>query len=241
MTIKLRIFENAKEAGIYAAAITEQIIIQKENPVLGLATGSSPIQYYQALINLHKNGLDLSRIITINLDEYVGLPPTHTQSYHNYMEFYLFSKVNIGNNNHYIPDGLARDLSEECKVYDSILDKFPRDLQILGIGSNGHIGFNEPDQAFQTTTHVVELRNDTVLSNAKYFNDTNEVPKFAITMGIKSIMEAKQIILLAFGENKATIVKKALQTTILTEVPATILQLHENVTFVLDKESAKYL
>ncbi len=236
--MRIRIFDTPIEAGVYAAALTEQVILQKENPVLGCATGSTPIPFYDALINMHSNGLDLSSVSTINLDEYVGLPSDHKQSYSYFMKSHFFSYVNMKPENIHIPDGAADNLEEECERYDDIIRKHPIDIQILGVGSNGHIGFNEPSSLLMTKTHLVQLMPETIKSNARFFDQIEAVPKMAITMGIQSILQARKIILMAFGSEKAAIVAATLQNGVRTDVPASILQLHSDVTVILDRESS---
>ncbi len=239
--MKLRIFDTPHDAGIYAASVAENVILGSERPVLGLATGSTPIPFYQALVNLCRCGLDMSHVTTINLDEYIGLRGTHEQSYHYFMNENLFSKVNIKEENIFLPDGTADDLEAECERYDNVIRRHPIDLQILGIGHNGHIGFNEPDDLLLSKTHVVQLRPETVQSNSRFFSDIESVPKQAITMGVQSILQAKQIVLMAFGREKADIIAKSVLGDVRTDVPASILQLHRDVIVVLDRESASCL
>jgi len=180
-------------------------------------------------------------VTTINLDEYVGLSHDHVQSYYRFMFDHLFSHIDIPLSNTYVPNGMALSLEGECERYDAILDAHPIDLQILGIGRNGHIGFNEPDISLKTRTHVIDLTEDTIHANARFFDNPDEVPIRAITMGIQSILQAKAIVLMAFGHDKAVAVKRALSGNVSTEVPASFLQMHPNVTFVLDQEAAAEL
>lgn len=237
----IRIFQSAQEASIYSAAVIEQVIKRKENPVLGLATGSTPICLYQQLVKMHHWGLDFSKVKTINLDEYVGLGANHPQSYRFYMEHNLFRHINIDPLNTYIPQGDAVDLEQECLDYDQIIKSNPIDIQVLGIGGNGHIGFNEPNATLKSRTNIVELKKETVQANARFFTNLEEVPSHAITMGVQSILLSKQIILLAFGEEKAQAVLEAYSGDVSTSLPASILQLHSNVTFVLDEAAASLL
>jgi glucosamine-6-phosphate deaminase len=239
--MKIRVFETPHDAGIYAATLAERVLLEIERPVLGLATGGTVGPFYQALIRLAKCGLDLTRTTTVNLDEYIGLSPTHPQSYHYFMNEQLFQHVQIPQEQIYIPNGSATDLPAECHRYDAILRANPIDLQLLGIGVNGHIGFNEPDHLLQSKTHVVQLRPQTITSNAVFFDDASQVPKSALTMGVQAILQAKQIVLMAFGEQKAHIVAQAVCGEVRTDVPASILQLHRDVTLVLDEASAKEL
>ena len=236
--MKIRIFDTPHDAGIYVAALTERVIMSLEQPVLGLATGTTPVPFYEALVRLHQCGLDLSHTVTINLDEYIGLAKSHPQSYHYFMYEHLFSKTNIESNNIYIPRGDALDLVAECGRFDEIIQTHPIDFQIVGIGMNGHIGFNEPDDLLLSKTHIVKLRNETVISNARFFENIEDVPKQAITMGIQAILQAEQIVLMAFGQEKASIVAETVKGNVRTNVPASVLQLHRNVTVVLDQESA---
>lgn len=239
--MKIRIFDTPHDAGIYVAALTERVIMSREQPVLGLATGITPVPFYEALVRLHQCGLNLSHTVTINLDEYIGLAKSHPQSYHYFMYEHLFSKTNIESKNIYIPQGDALDLVAECGRFDEIIQTHPIDLQILGIGMNGHIGFNEPDDLLLSKTHIVKLRNETVISNARFFENIEDVPKQAITMGIQAILQAEQIVLMAFGHEKASIVAETVKGNVRTNVPASVLQLHRNVTVVLDQESASEL
>lgn len=239
--MKIRIFDTPHDAGIYVAALAERVIMNREQPVLGLATGTTPVAFYEALVRLHQCGLNLSHSVTINLDEYIGLAKSHPQSYHYFMQEHLFSKTNIQAKNIYIPQGDALDLVAECRRFNEIIQTYPIDFQILGIGMNGHIGFNEPDDLLLSKTHIVELRNETVISNARFFENIEDVPKQAITMGIQAILQAEQIVLMAFGSQKASIVAETVKGSVRTNVPASVLQLHRNVTVVLDRESATEL
>lgn len=236
--VKIRTFETAQLATVYVAAIIEALITVHEHPVLGLATGSTPVQLYRQLVEFHRQGLHFSHVTTVNLDEYVGLPTDHPQSYRRFMYDHLFSHIDISPEQTFVPNGQAVDLAAECARYDKILEAHPIDLQILGIGHNGHIGFNEPDQALQTKTHVVRLAEDTIIANTRFFSRLEDVPTQAITMGIQSILQAKSIILMAFGSDKAAAVRRALSGEVSTSVPASFLQMHPQVTFVLDAEAA---
>jgi glucosamine-6-phosphate deaminase len=237
----IRIFRTAREASVYSAAILEQIIKHKSDPVLGLATGSTPIPLYQELIRMHRRGLNFSHVTTINLDEYVGLSEDHPQSYRYFMKEHLFRHINIRPERVHIPRGDAGDLEEECQRYDQIIHANPIDIQVLGIGVNGHIGFNEPDQSLKSKTHIVKLAPETIASNARFFASPEQVPTHAITMGLQAILLSKQILLLAFGEEKAQAVVEAVYGDVRTSLPASILQLHPDVTFVLDEASASLL
>lgn len=217
-----------------AANIISAQVILKPNSVLGLATGSTPIGAYKQLIEWYNKGdVDFSLTKSINLDEYVGISNDNEQSYRYFMEKNLFSHINIKKENTYVPNGKAEDLQEECKAYDNLIQNIGGiDLQLLGIGHNGHIGFNEPNQAFEKTTHIVELGETTINANARFFDSIEDVPKRAITMGIKSIMQAKKIVLVANGADKEEIINKALYGPVTPVIPASILQLHPDLTVI---------
>lgn len=239
--LNVRVFDSPEQAGLYAATLAEQVIQSESKPVLGLATGGTPVPFYRALENFYRSGLDLSHVTTINLDEYVGLAADHPQSYHDYMNEHLFSRVNIPPEHVHIPNGLAEDLEAECERYDAIIRDRPIHLQLLGVGVNGHIGFNEPSSLLVSKTHVVQLHDETIQSNARFFRRLEDVPRNAITMGVQAILQANRIVLMAFGEEKADIIAKAIQGGVATDVPASILQLHANVTVVLDRACASLI
>ena len=220
-----------------AAQIILAQIIMKPNCVLGLATGSSPIGTYKQLIEWYnKDELDFSEVTSINLDEYKGLSPEDPQSYRYFMNTYLFDHVNIDKNRTFVPDGLATDSEKSCAEYNAnILKQGGIDLQLLGIGRNGHIGFNEPGAAFEKETHLVDLAESTIRANARFFTSIDEVPKQAYTMGIRTIMQAKKILVVVSGEGKADIVSRAFFGPVTPEVPASILQMHPDVTVVCDE------
>lgn len=221
-----------------ANIISAQIII-KPNCVLGLATGSTPIGTYQQLIQWYEKGdLDFSGVRTVNLDEYKGLAPDHSQSYRYFMNEHLFNHVNIDKNNTYVPDGLAQDDGAECARYDRLIGQMHGvDMQLLGLGHNGHIGFNEPGDEFMKGTHCVALTDDTIQANSRFFERIEEVPRYAFTMGIKTIMEAKKILVVVSGRDKAEIVRDACFGPVTPRVPASILQFHSDVTVVGDQEA----
>jgi len=239
--LRIRVFDTAQEAGIYVSALAEEVLTSKTDPVLGLATGSTPISFYDALVNLWQCGLDMSRVVTVNLDEYIGLSPDHPQSYHHFMRTHLFDRIALRSEQIHLPQGDALDLAAECVRYDAILGNHPVDLQILGIGANGHIGFNEPDDLLLARTHIVDLRAGKVASNARFFAKLDDGAKRAITMGVQAILQSEQIIMMAFGAEKAHIVAAAVLGNVRTDVPASILQLHRRVTVVLDREAAQEL
>lgn len=219
-----------------AANIISAQVILHPNCVLGLATGSSPIGTYQQLTEWFRKGdIDFSGVTTINLDEYYGLDSNNDQSYRYFMDQHLFSKVNINIQNTNLPNGKANDIDLECSRYDDLITSVGGiDLQLLGIGLNGHIGFNEPSVSFEKRTHCVELKESTIMANRRFFNSIDEVPKKALTMGIKSIMQAKKILLIASGEDKSDILHKALYGAVTPEVPASILQMHPDLTVVVN-------
>lgn len=215
-----------------AAAVMGAQIVAKPDSVLGLATGSTPVGLYQNLIKANKNGdIDFSKVTTVNLDEYVGLDGTHDQSYRYFMNSNLFDHVNIDKNNTFVPNGLAKDFEKECKAYDEHIEQLGGvDMQLLGIGFNGHIGFNEPDDHFDLNTRRIDLTPSTIEANSRFFPNGG-MPTQAVSMGYKSIFSAKKILLLA-GPEKFDILKKALTGPVTPQVPASLLQLHPNVVVV---------
>ena len=235
--MKIYVTEDYQAMSRKAANILSAQIILKPDCVVGLATGSSPVGMYHQLIEWYKKGdIDFSGVKTVNLDEYVGLDPAHEQSYRYFMNTNLFDHVNIDPANTNVPDGLAADPKAECVRYDKVIqDMGGIDIQVLGIGHNGHIGFNEPGTAFEKGTHVVDLTTRTIEANSRFFASPDDVPRQALTMGIQSIMMAKKILLVISGEDKADIVKEAFAGPIIPQVPASILQLHPAVTLVGDK------
>ena len=220
-----------------AANIISAQVIMKPDCVLGPATGSTPIGTYEQLIRWYEKGdLDFSQVHSINLDEYRGLSPENDQSYRYFMNTHLFDKINIDKKNTYVPDGLEPDKEKACRDYEEIIHAHGGvDLQILGLGHNGHIGFNEPGSVFEKETHCVALTENTRQANARFFASMDEVPTEAYTMGIKSIMQAKKIMVIVSGESKREIVKKAFHGPITPEVPASVLQLHSDVILVGDE------
>lgn len=216
-----------------ANIISAQVII-KPDSVLGLATGSSPLGTYRQLIDWYKKGdIDFSECISVNLDEYVGLDGENDQSYRYFMNHNFFHAINIKPENTFVPNGCAEDLTAECEKYDArIADLGGIDLQLLGIGLDGHIGFNEPDDYFVKNTHIVELHESTIKANSRFFENEAEVPREAVTMGMVSIMQAKKILLIASGKNKRDIVEKAFFGPITPKIPASILQLHPDITVI---------
>ena len=221
-----------------AASIIAAQVITKPDCVLGLATGSSPVGTYQKLIEWYKQGdVDFSSVTSVNLDEYIGLDGSNDQSYRYFMEENLFKSINIKKENTYVPNGCATDLEKEGAEYDQRIKDFGGiDLQLLGIGLDGHIGFNEPDDCFTGPTHLVDLHPSTIEANARFFDNVSQVPKQAITMGMLSIMQAKSVLLVANGSAKREIVQKSFFGPITPQVPASILQLHPNLTVIYSAE-----
>lgn len=226
-----------------AANIIASQMVLKPNSVLGLATGSTPLGTYEELVRLYKIGIiSFSEITSFNLDEYYGLSKNNNQSYNYYMYMNLFNHVDIDEDNVHIPDGMCENIERECADYErKIKESGGIDLQLLGIGRNGHIGFNEPSDSFQLNTHLVQLDEDTIEANSRFFASINEVPTRAISMGIGSILRAKKIVLLASGEEKADAIYDTVKGPITPKVPASILQLHPDVVIIADKEAASRL
>mgnify|MGYP001632343953 FL=1 len=226
-----------KDMSRKAANIISAQVIMKPNCVLGLATGSTPIGTYDQLVEWYNKGdLDFSEVTTVNLDEYKGLPRTNDQSYYYFMHQHLFDRVNIDPERSNVPNGMEPDAEKECGRYEELIRSLGGvDLQLLGLGHNGHIGFNEPGEAFEKETHCVDLTESTIEANKRFFASADDVPKQAYTMGIKTIMQAKKILIVVNGENKADIVERAFFGPVTPEVPASILQLHNDVTLVGDE------
>ncbi len=222
-----------------AANIIAAQVIQKEDSVLGLATGSTMLGLYKELTDRYRGGdLDFSEIKTVNLDEYLGLHPSNPQSYRHYMDENLFSHINIPVENTYLPSGMTDDTDEECGAYDILIESLGDiDLQLLGLGLDGHIGFNEPGDAFIKESHCILLYASTIKANARFFEHEDEVPRHALTMGMGAIMKAKRVLLCVNGKAKAPILKKVLYGPITPRVPGSILQLHPNLIVVADEEA----
>ncbi|CCI86792.1 glucosamine-6-phosphate deaminase [Lactobacillus gigeriorum] len=227
--------ENELQAGKAAFAIFEKAI-KDGAKVLGLATGSTPLTLYQ---NWVESDLDCSDLTSINLDEYVGLKPEDPQSYHYFMQKHLFDQKPFKKT--YVPDGLASDIPAFCQEYDQLIKDNPIDVQLLGIGRNGHIAFNEPGTPFDIGTHEVKLTENTINANSRFFDNIEDVPKSAICMGTANIMASKKIVLMAFGEQKAHAIKMMVEGPITEEVPASILQKHPDVTVIVDEAAASEL
>ena len=236
--MKYLIFDSKQEASKEAYKILRSLI--NENSTLGLATGGSPTGLYAEMIADHKAGnFSYKNVKSYNLDEYVGISYDHPESYHKFMETNLFDHIDIEKENTHVPDASAEDLEDALKAYQEALNNANIDVQLLGVGSNGHIGFNEPGTAFDTGVHIVDLKQETIEANSRFFNnDINLVPKQAVTMGIKDIMKAKHIILLAFGEAKQQAIKSLVEGEEITEnIPCTILKNHPSVYVIVDKEA----
>ena len=232
--MKIYVGEDYKEMSRKAANIMSAQIILKPDSVIGLATGSTPIGIYDQLVKWYEKGdLDFSNVVSINLDEYKGLSPENDQSYRYFMNTNLFDHVNIDKTRTFVPNGLEPDSQKACNDYNQIIqEEGPIDLQLLGLGHNGHIGFNEPGEAFEKETHCVDLTESTIEANKRFFESEDDVPRQAYTMGIKNIMQAKKILLIANGKAKRDILEKAFYGPITPEIPASILQLHPDITVI---------
>lgn len=235
--MKLIRVADAAQAGKVAAEIIAQKIKSCPDCVLGLATGSTPIETYNNLVQMYRQGsVDFFRVRAVNLDEYIGLGAEHDQSYAWFMRQHLFDHVNIQLSNTYIPNGLETDSDKECGRYDAVIEALGGiDLQLLGIGPNGHIGFNEPADTFAKGTHRVDLTEATIAANSRFFESIDQVPKQAYSMGIQNIMHARQLLMVATGENKARAVRDAFLGDINPWVPASVLQLHPDFTLIADE------
>lgn len=235
--MNVKVMKDYEDLSQIAANEIEEQVKAAPASVLGLATGGTPLGTYKHIIKgYEQKGIDYSNVSALNLDEYVGLDKSHPQSYHLFMKEQLFDHINIKSDNTYIPDGKTKSLYQECKRYESIIDEIgPPDLQLLGIGENGHIGFNEPGSSFNSLTHIVNLEVSTREANARFFQSFDEVPKQAITMGIGSILKSKKIVLLASGERKAEAIHRLLNGPLDEQFPASALHRHNNVTLIVDQ------
>ena len=240
--MKVIITKDKEEAAQKAFEIMSSVLREKPDAVLGLATGSTPLGLYEKMAADHAaNGTSYRLVRAVNLDEYAGLSPENDQSYRYFMRKNLFEKIDIDLDNTYIENGLAEDEAAECARYNALLRTLPRDVQLLGIGANGHIAFNEPGTPFDMETHVVSLTENTIEMNARFFKDISEVPRRAFTMGPKNIMEAKKILLIALGENKADAVYGMVKGPVTESLPASVLQRHPDCTVIADEAAAKRL
>ena len=237
------VYPNGDLASIAAAVLIAGQVIDKPKSVLGLATGSTPLPIYRELIAMwHRGVIDFGSVTTYNLDEYVGLGPDHPCSYRRFMQENLFSHINVPQDHIHIPNGLAADVDAECAAYDAAIAAAGRlDLQLLGLGANGHIGFNEPAAVFTTHSYCVKLTEQTLKDNRRFFEDGAPMPTHALTMGIASIMQAKRIVLVATGKNKAAAVRAMIEGPVDPMVPASILQMHRHATILLDADAASLL
>lgn len=235
--------DNYESLSNEAAQIVADRLRRKPNLVLGLATGSTPLGLYKELIRMHKEeGLDFSRVTTFNLDEYVGLPPTHDQSYRYFMQKNLFDHINIPERFVHVPDGMANDIDAHCEWYEEEIRRAGGiDVQVLGIGANGHIAFNEPGSSLGSRTRVKTLTDKTRWDNARFFESAREVPKYALTMGVGTIMDAKELVLVANGAGKAEAIRAAAEGPITAQCPASVIQLHRKAFVIVDKDAASKL
>jgi glucosamine-6-phosphate deaminase len=231
---------SADDACSIAARIIANQIRNQPATVLGLATGSTPLPLYRKLIHMHRQeGLDFSQVVTFNLDEYIGLPPQHPASYYHFMHEHLFSAINLSAGNIHLPDGMTHDVPAACAYYEKrIRDAGGIDIQVLGIGSDGHIGFNEPTSSLSSRTRIKTLTARTREDNARFFKQPDEQPHHVITMGIGTIMESRRILLLAFGENKSNAVAATVEGPVTASVPASVLQLHAQTHMCIDHAAA---
>lgn len=240
--MQIIVCENYDEMSARAAEMVKRELQANDRATLGLATGSTPIGMYKLLVAACKAGeISFKNVHTVNLDEYVGLGEQDSQSYVYFMRDNLFDHVNIDIKNTHLPNGKATDLAAECARYSALLATVRQDVQVLGLGGNGHIGFNEPGTPFTSTTYVVDLTENTIRDNSRLFEKIEDVPKRAITMGISEIMRAKKILMMASGKNKAKAVYGMVKGEVSEQCPASILQRHDNVTVVLDKDAASLL
>lgn len=239
--MKIIVFENEKQLDEYVGKYIIEFIKKNHNPVIGFATGSTPLGTYDYFIEQYnKRNVDFSKVIAFNLDEYAGIDKQHPRSFASTMREYLFSKINILSENIYALDGGAVNMQEECLRYEKDIEEHPIDIQILGIGMDGHIAYNEPGSSFSGGCHVVDLYNESIVSSLDYgFDRIEDVPRQGVTQGIATIMKAKQLIMMAKGDKKAKLVERMLYGDITEEFPSSIIQKHDNVLVVLDKAAAK--
>ena len=239
----LVIRKDYQEISNEGATIIANLIRKKPDCILGFATGSTPLGMYKELIRLHREeGLDFSKVVTFNLDEYVGLPPSHNQSYQYFMWENLFKHINIDPRYVHMPMGMADDIEQFCHWYEDKIKEYGGiDLQILGIGAKGHIAFNEPGSSLGSRTRIKTLSEQTCQDNARFFTNREEVPKYAITMGVGTIMEAKRLLLMASGTAKADAIRNTVEGPIMAKSPATIVQMHQYATILIDREAASKL
>ncbi len=239
----VRIVKDYEAMSDLAAELVLEKLAAKPNLVLGLATGSTPVGLYQRLVKAHKeDGIDFSQAVSYNLDEYVGLPSDHPQSYRRFMDENLFDHINIRPANIHVPDGMADSLSAHCEEYEAMIDAAGGiDVQVLGVGRDGHIGFNEPGTSIGSLTHVTALTRETIEDNARFFDDEADVPRFAVTMGIHTILHSRKALFLASGENKADAVKASVEGPVTSMIAASALQMHPKVIAIFDEAAASKL
>ena len=239
--MKVIVAKDYEQMSDKAFEVMKEVVVSNPNAVLGLATGTTPIGLYKRMIEDCKNGTSYKNIKTVNLDEYKGLDINSDQSYVYFMRDNLFNHIDIDLNNTNIENGKAENAEKECARYNAVLEELQQDIQLLGLGSNGHIAFNEPGTPFGSVTHVVDLQESTIKDNARLFNDISEVPHQAFTMGLKNIMNAKKILILASGANKAKAVYGMLHGEVTESLPASVLQLHPDCTLIIDESAASLL
>lgn len=241
--MRVIIRNDAAAACVTAARIIANLVMRKPKAVLGLATGGTPVGCYNELVHLHREGeLDFSQVTTFNLDEYLGLPREHSQSFHSFMHANFFNHVNVERSRIHLPDGMAPDPTTACAEYErSIVAAGGIDLQLLGIGSDGHIAFNEPGSSLASRTRVKTLCEETVRDNARFFGNEADVPRLSVTMGVGSILDARECLLLVTGNKKAAAVRSAIEGPVTSQVTASALQLHRSVIAVLDEAAASWL
>ena len=240
--MKIIVTKDYEELSQKAWEVMRAVLDTKPDAVLGLATGSTPIGLYDKMAEDHRtSGRSYRLVRAVNLDEYAGLSPQNDQSYRYFMREHLFDRIDIDLKNTYIEDGLAADEAKECERYNQILSAYPRDIQLLGIGANGHIAFNEPGTPFDMETHTVALSENTIQMNARFFESESDVPRRAFTMGPKNIMDAKKILILATGKNKAEAVRGMVQGAVTPDLPASLLQRHPDCILIADEAAASLL
>ena len=234
---------DGQQASQVAARIVGRLVKEKPHAVIGFATGNTPLQLYKNMVRMHREeGLDFSSVTTFNLDEYVGVPPVHPSSFHSYMWAHLFSQLNIPNTRIHIPDGLAADIPAVCRNYEQAIKSAGGiDIQIMGIGTNGHLGFNEPTSSLYSRTRIKTLTEETRLNNSAAFGGQDNVPLHVITMGLGTILESRACLLMAFGKKKARAIALTVEGPLTSMVPGTVLQLHPRAVVVLDKDAASEL
>ncbi|MGB7595061.1 MAG: glucosamine-6-phosphate deaminase [Erysipelotrichaceae bacterium] len=239
---EIHVYDTYEQVSEKAFEVMKEVVLTNPQAILGLATGSSPVGLYKLLVEDHKqNHTSYKDIVSYNLDEYVGIAQSHEQSYYTFMFDHFFRHIDIQPKNIHMPIGISSDLQAYAEKYELELQKHIQDIQLLGIGSNGHIGFNEPGTSFDVQTHIVDLKKQTLLDNARFFDSLEDVPKQAMTMGIQDILRAKKILLIATGDKKAHAVYGMIKGPISENVPCSILQKHPHVIVILDKEAAKEL